>query len=489
MSFMFPSRKPQQLTLILVAGFSLLHLLVIGRFGLSGDEAHYALYGLHLDWSYFDHPPLVGWLQSLVLLFSESNFALRFWPVILSVLSSWLLFRLVADIYPGDAYWSAFIAVALLQGMLVFQILSLAMLPDTPLLAAGLATAWLCYRILEENRQREWLLLGAVLGLAGLAKYTAILLVPSVLVLVLLSRGWRYFLGSWPWFGAILGIMLIFPVFYWNWQHDWVSFAYQLGHGLPDRSWQMDRFLISAAGQIIAYGPLITLLAPVILLLAARQQLSTGVQYALIFGFPYVLFFAWSSGFKEVLPHWTMFGWALIIPPIAHWLISHWAKLWIRTVSILGLSYGFVLALILHTELFFPWMPFQEHKYPFADLYGWEQAVAQARMHRDAMLDSRDGGAVLFSGNWSYTSHIAWRARPDIVQTLTRTGDQHHIWFGVPDDGAQGILIVPASMRRSASAWRERFSECVLLEEVPYLIRGQLVTSFDLYMCSDFKRG
>ena len=40
-----------------------LHLALALAVNLSVDEAHYALYASHLDWSYFDHPPLVGWLQ------------------------------------------------------------------------------------------------------------------------------------------------------------------------------------------------------------------------------------------------------------------------------------------------------------------------------------------------------------------------------------------------------------------------------------------
>ena len=31
--------------------------------GLSVDEAHYLLYAVHPALSYFDHPPLVGWVQ------------------------------------------------------------------------------------------------------------------------------------------------------------------------------------------------------------------------------------------------------------------------------------------------------------------------------------------------------------------------------------------------------------------------------------------
>ena len=85
--------------MVLVVLSTLLHLLVAGRFELSGDEAHYALYAYHLDWSYFDHPPLVGWLLAIVLPFSDSEFALRLWPISLSILSMARIFSATSPLW------------------------------------------------------------------------------------------------------------------------------------------------------------------------------------------------------------------------------------------------------------------------------------------------------------------------------------------------------------------------------------------------------
>lgn len=63
----FKRLTPLQATLLLIAASMLLRLFSARAVGLSVDEAHYALYGLHLDWSYFDHPPMVGWLQAVAL--------------------------------------------------------------------------------------------------------------------------------------------------------------------------------------------------------------------------------------------------------------------------------------------------------------------------------------------------------------------------------------------------------------------------------------
>ena len=68
-----------RMTMVLVLLSTLIHLLVAGRFELSGDEAHYALYAYHLDWSYFDHPPLVGWLLAMVTALLSTATARMLW--------------------------------------------------------------------------------------------------------------------------------------------------------------------------------------------------------------------------------------------------------------------------------------------------------------------------------------------------------------------------------------------------------------------------
>jgi hypothetical protein len=54
---------PERASRWLLLGALLAHLALAAVLSLSPDEAHYAVYGSRPDWSYFDHPPLVGWIQ------------------------------------------------------------------------------------------------------------------------------------------------------------------------------------------------------------------------------------------------------------------------------------------------------------------------------------------------------------------------------------------------------------------------------------------
>ena len=66
---------------VALAALVLLHLAVGASLGLSVDEAHYLLYALHPALSYFDHPPMVGWLQWPMVSLGAPVWLLRLLPL------------------------------------------------------------------------------------------------------------------------------------------------------------------------------------------------------------------------------------------------------------------------------------------------------------------------------------------------------------------------------------------------------------------------
>ena len=76
--------------------------------GLSVDEAHYALYALHPDLSYFDHPPLVGWLQVLPVKLNWNDGWLRLVPELIWLISIYLNVLICLKIYKSQRYSMGF---------------------------------------------------------------------------------------------------------------------------------------------------------------------------------------------------------------------------------------------------------------------------------------------------------------------------------------------------------------------------------------------
>jgi len=488
MADFFKRLTPWQATLLLVVISSLLRLTTSTGVGLGTDEAHYALYGFYLDISYYDHPPMIGWLQAIILLFSDSDLALRIMPTLLFGLSCLALHQVCHTLFPEEAHWLGFISVVLLQSGLMFQLIGLSMLPDDPLLLLGLLTILVLHQILSVDRLWHWLALGVVLGLAGLSKYTAVTLVATVL-LVMLHEG--KFLSrlrtAGPWIAMLTGLVLIMPVLYWNYTHDWISFAYQLKHGTGNPEWKPTNFLLSQIAQLLVYGPGIFIFSVIATVASFKYWRDRGVWMCLALALPVLLLFGWNSGYQMTLPHWASLGWAGLLPLTALWLSDAWEQRWVR-ISIWACGvYASLLIVIIFSQFYLAWLPFPDNRDPLRDLYGWEQAAQRAVELRAEMATTPGTEPNLFSEHWTEASRLAWYARPNTVQVMDERFDQFDIWFDSPRQGARGILVSWPEQRAPLTGGKGQFSGCVLRDTLPVTSNGHQVSTFSYYACHGFQ--
>lgn len=485
---MFQSVSPQRFLILMLVVLMVVHMLLAGRLALSVDEAHYALYGFFPDWSYFDHPPMVGWLQAMMLKISDSEFSLRFVAILLSTLSGWLLYRLSRQLFPSDSPWVAVVAVILMQSAVIWQLISFAMVPEIPLLVVALVSAMLLYRIFyQQGGAVDWLLLGLCLGLAGLSKYTAITLVISALLMMLIQGRWRVLLSPWPWLAMGLALILITPVLYWNMQHEWISFLYQLGHGAPETAWSIQRFLRSQGAQLLVYGPGVFILGLFIAFHLLRGRREDGESALLMLALPVLLLFGWMAGYEETLPHWPLLAWVLLSPLIARWLVHGWNSRLVRGWAWGSAVYAVLMVSVLFSQIVYAWIPFRDYQHPFGDFIGWQQAAERGR---ELSAENAGGGDAmpLLVGNWSIASRIAWYARPLPVVVTDKRYDQFDLWYGSPDERLEGILIVPDYYSgRGKVSGLAKFDTCELLDETLALENGRPVHSFRFYHCRGYQ--
>jgi CNT family concentrative nucleoside transporter len=207
---------PNQALTAIIWAYAGFHLLLAALMPLVAHEAHYALYARHLSLSYLDHPPLAVWLQAPVVWLSGSDFTLRLLPVGLSVLAQFLLAAICRQVYPDRSPWLPVIAVQLLQGAIVFHG-SMTLSPDAPLLPIALGVVLVVLKLQAQltmdpgNRGavRSWLLLGLLIGLAGLSKYTAVTLPLSIVLVMTATRGIRGLALPGLWLAGLLALLLI----------------------------------------------------------------------------------------------------------------------------------------------------------------------------------------------------------------------------------------------------------------------------------------
>jgi 4-amino-4-deoxy-L-arabinose transferase-like glycosyltransferase len=117
------------------------------------------LYGAHLDWGYFDHPALVGWIQGLFLhLFGKGELWARLPAILISALTSLLCWKALGPYLrdPGNGLW----ALVGLNASLGFSALSLMLLPDSILFSCTFLFVATAERVQGRGILGDWLAFG-----------------------------------------------------------------------------------------------------------------------------------------------------------------------------------------------------------------------------------------------------------------------------------------------------------------------------------------
>lgn len=333
------AQKANQSVLFLLLG-GLLFRSVIAVWLYPGfDEAYYYVYSLHLDWSYFDHPVLVAlttgfgpWVTGEV-----SQFTIRLGPLILHTGSLILLYLTSAKLFCGKA---ARLTLAIATIIPIFQVaFGILTLPDNPLMffwSASLCCAadeFFPEPSTQEHTLRESVpyrpsdrlsYLGILVGLACLGKYHGFILGLGLVGFCLTSPRHRSaLLSPWAWLGLGLFVITIFPILFWNMQHDWVSFGFQLKRGVPKDDYNLLGiavvfftdlgYLFPTLGLPLWWVSLRSGLAQAIQLFSKKSLTYTGEleqkQLLILWvSLPLILGFTLMGGYQQILPTWPMPG-------------------------------------------------------------------------------------------------------------------------------------------------------------------------------------
>ncbi len=214
------SLRPDALVLVLLAAWWVINLLQAAFTGLANDEAYYWYFSKHLDWGYFDHPPMVAvlvWLSSWL----PGALGIRFCATLLQPLYLLLFWHLIR---PADATRrDAVLYVLLCFSQPLLQLYGFLAVPDAPLMFCTVLFLWAWQRFLRSNTLADALLMGLAVALLGYSKYHGAL----VVLLVLLSQP-RIFCRPRLYVAALVALVLYLPHLWWQYSHDWVSLRYHL---------------------------------------------------------------------------------------------------------------------------------------------------------------------------------------------------------------------------------------------------------------------
>lgn len=229
--------------------------------GLMPQDAYYFLYGQNLSLSYFDHPGMIGYLLRIFSeVFGQSVFVIKLTDFVITSLTLISFYKLASYFLSKQ---KAKNAIVLLASTLFISILSFNSTPDVPLILFWTLSILCLYKAIFEEKKWCWILGGIAMGLAFNSKYTALVLQIGLLLLLLFSNKYRkLFLSPWLWFCLIISVAITFPVWYWNAQNEFASFAFQGG----ERTNSITKFKVNPGFFFGAIGHQLFLLLPILFL-------------------------------------------------------------------------------------------------------------------------------------------------------------------------------------------------------------------------------
>ncbi|MEN9226084.1 MAG: glycosyltransferase family 39 protein [Thermostichus sp. HHBFW_bins_43] len=515
---------------LLILGLSLLlRWLIAAALPPGFDEAYYYLYTRHLDWSYFDHPPLVAWVTGFgpLLTGQVSALSIRLGSLLLYTGSSIFLYRTGAHLFSARAGVIS-LAVANIAPILWvgFGVLTL---PDSPLIFFSAATLWVCgqeffplpsqrgqgtfgvYGATRYQPGPRLALIGLLVGLACLGKYHGLALGFGLVLFCLLSPHHRRALGS-GWTGiALLAFWIaLSPVLLWNAQQDWVSFRFQGGRALPEAGYQLgELFLTAGVGILYLFPSLGIPLWGASLANSGRILLQTvqGLRLTdedlkrlliLACGLPLVLGFTVMGGYRQILPTWPMPGfWVLTLLLGSQW--EGWRRVgrglsasWLMVVLLVGVGLAHVRYGLLQAPGGLGLWPVETD--PSTQLIEIEQ-LRQAFQTDPDLAQALAEVDFVFTNAYFLGGQIGMALAPLTNKPLTCLDEdlRGFAFWSQPEDwlGQDGLLLTSALFQPPngiPATYGDYFARIEPVAEIPLMRAGAVAQTFQVYRAQQMLR-
>lgn len=371
-------------------------------YGLAPDEAQYWTWLSHNDWSFLTKPPLTTWLMGVsTFVLGDTLLGVKFFALVgqgaVSLLG-FLIAKEIAGDKAGNWAWALLTTVPLIAAG------GLLMSPDAVLLPLWMGAVLCVVRGLrnqepgtKEPKDRglcwgRWVIIGVLIGLGGLAKYSAGVFYPLLgMYLLIWKREWL--LKPQVWVSGLVALAMQAPVVLWNFQHDWVGVAHvlwQAGGGEDGRHSGLKSLGEFLGGQALVLGPVVFLLMGVGLYRvmagyvgSSREQVRwlVWVSGVILGGFAVLSFTT------KVQANWPVLGAVVGVVGLAVWLgrsdqlsvTSDQEKRsghWICWIALVGIVVNAGLSLVLmdtYKARDLGILPLKAKNDPTKDLRGWEE--------------------------------------------------------------------------------------------------------------------
>ncbi len=399
---MFFSRLTTAQSLLILVGMSLLIKMVMAWYlPITGDEAYFIVWGNHPDYGYYDHPPMVGWWLSGLLMVSDQPLWLRLPTILTTTLIGWVIYRLVLPRGTTNA-----VIAAGLYWLTPVHLLAPLITTDVPLILFAFLSGVCFYKAQRHDRSGWYLLSGILLGLAFYSKFFAGMLGVAYVLYVLLfvRRGLR------PYYGILLVLLGTLPFIglnlLWNYHHCWDNYLFNL----QNRTGDFEFSIRTLGGYLLLLVYLIT--PPIVFYLLRRpaeilRKIRDGGLglFLALFLIPVTLFVFLATG-KSIGLHWLLSFYPFLFIGIV--LLLHFGQLRVSFYFMWGFALLHVLAFVV-VAFMLPGLFRDDEKTYKQIIYGMQtEKILQ-------LVDAHRHHFTLATPSYSQSAILSYHAREHVI--------------------------------------------------------------------------
>lgn len=294
--------------LIVIA--TLIRIVLAISIDLGNDEVYYLTYAQHLQWNYFDHPPMVALLIRLTTfnLFFTDAFFIRLGPILLAAINTYLMYVIGCNLKNKT---TGFIAALLFTSSIYTSIIAgVFILPDSPQLFFWIICIYLLIEIVTETSNQtnyKLILFGFFAGLCIMSKIHGLFLWIGFGMYVLFYKRTLLF-NKFFYLSVLISIVIVSPILIWNIENHFITYTFHSNRVTLDRGINFNGFFREILGGALYNNPLNYILIVSALIGLYLNQYSIGQpikRLLLITSMPLVLVLIFISFFRDTLPHWS----------------------------------------------------------------------------------------------------------------------------------------------------------------------------------------
>ena len=201
--------------------FLLQYLFLSSDYDLQRDEYLHLDQANHLAWGYLSVPPFTSWTSYIIQLLGNSIFWIKFFPALYGGLTIYVVWKAMEEL--DRNLFALILGTICVLFSALFRINTLYQ-PNSFDVLSWTVLYFILLKYIKTNNLK-WLYIGAAAFAIGfLNKYNIIFLLIGLLPSLLLTKHRKIFLRSGFYFAISLGLVLILPKLFWQYNNNFPVF-------------------------------------------------------------------------------------------------------------------------------------------------------------------------------------------------------------------------------------------------------------------------